>query len=68
VSDIDEAGASESIEPLLHVTIKLANLLASHAVSPAGMEPLGSVRHRRSPKGERMGNARVNRTKMWNKH
>ncbi len=37
-------------------------------MSPAGMEPAGAVRHRHSPKGERMGNARVNRTKMWTNH
>ena len=37
-------------------------------MSPAGMEPAGAARHRRSPKGERMGNARVNRTKVRNNH
>jgi len=35
----ERAGASESIEPTLHVATKLANLLARRAVSPAGIEP-----------------------------
>ena len=37
-------------------------------MSPAGMEPAGAARHGRGPKGERMGNARVNRTKVRNNH
>ena|SRR5437588_8422022 len=47
--DIDEApkgelsGESESIEPTLNATLKLANLLALGAVSPAGIEPTFKV-------------------------
>ena len=47
--DIDEApkgelsGESESIEPTLHTTLKLASLLALGAVSPAGIEPTFKV-------------------------
>ena len=48
---------------------KVANIQLSLVKgSPAGMEPAGAARHRQSPKGERMGNVRVNRTKVRNNH
>ena len=48
-SRIDEARrANESIESALRSTIKLTNSEELRAKSPAGMEPLGSERHRRS--------------------
>src|SRR5947208_2919505 len=45
------AGALRSVGASRCTTLKLANPLALRTMSPAGMEPLGSERHGRSPEG-----------------
>ena len=47
----ERSGKSESIEPSLRAILTLANPLVCRVVSPAGMEPAGAERHRRSPAG-----------------
>src|SRR5262249_47871937 len=54
---VSRVKTSESIEPSLRATTKLANPLVPCSMSPAGMRPAGAEPNRRSPRGERAGRA-----------